>query len=258
MSVVLHTLPGIPCVERGDDLASLISDGLGRAGIAPRDGDIFVLAQKIVSKAEGRLVDLATVVPSERALQLARRTEKDPRVVELVLSEATSIVLAKPGMLLVEHRLGFVMPNAGIDLSNIGPPGHDMALLLPVNPDASAEMLRDCICAEFGAQVAVVINDTVSRAWRNGACGVAIGSAGLPVLDDLRGRTDIFGRELQTSITGHADEIASAASLVMGQSDEGTPVVVVRGLKWRGSIDAKAADLLRRPSILTPELVRMV
>jgi coenzyme F420-0:L-glutamate ligase / coenzyme F420-1:gamma-L-glutamate ligase len=251
MTVELLILPGIPLVWRDDDLVELIADGLSRAGISPRDGDIFVLAQKIVSKAEGRLIDLAAVEPTVRAVELARKVDKDPRLVELVLSEAASIVLAKEGLLLVEHRLGFVMPNAGIDQSNVG---DDKALLLPADPDASAEALRGHLSRKFDAEVAVIINDSVSRAWRNGTCGVAIGSAGLPVLNDLRGLTDLFGRILKFSITGFADEIAAAASLVMGQCDEGTPVVVVRGLKWNG-FNSKAAELLRRPSELTPELV---
>jgi len=257
MTVELHPLSGIPLVEQGDDLVALIADGLARDGITPRDGDIFVLAQKIVSKAEGRMVLLSQVVPSGRAIELANRVAKDPRLVELVLSEAASIVLAKPGVLLVEHRLGFVMPNAGIDQSNVGRPGHEKALLLPVDPDASAEALRERLSRKFDERFAVVINDSVSRAWRNGTCGVAIGCAGLPVLDDLRGMTDLFGRVLQFSITGYADEIAAAASLVMGQCDEGTPVVVVRGLKWRG-FTSTASELLRRPSVLTPELVMRV
>ena len=178
MTVELHALSAIPLVERGDDLVALISDSLALDDITPRDGDVFVLAQKIVSKAEGRMVPLSRVEPSARAIELAQKTEKDPRLVELVLSEAASIVLAKPGVLLVEHRLGFVMPNAGIDLSNVGP---DSALLLPVDPDTSAMKLRWGLCERFNARIAVIINDSVSRAWRNGTCGVTIGCAGLLV-----------------------------------------------------------------------------
>jgi coenzyme F420-0:L-glutamate ligase/coenzyme F420-1:gamma-L-glutamate ligase len=251
MSIELHALSGIPLVEQGDDLVALISDALERDDIVPRDGDVFVLAQKIVSKAEGRLVELSSVEPSDQAVQLAQGVEKDPRLVALVLSETKSIVLAKPGALLVEHRLGFVMPNAGIDLSNVG---SDKALLLPVDPDASAMQLRWGLCEKFNARLAVVINDSVSRPWRNGVCGIAIGAAGLPVLNDLRGQTDLFGRVLQFTITGFADEIAAAASLVMGQCDEGTPVVLVRGLSWRGAGNG-ASELSRRPSVLAPQLV---
>jgi coenzyme F420-0:L-glutamate ligase/coenzyme F420-1:gamma-L-glutamate ligase len=256
MAVELFVLPGIPLVRQGDDLVVLIVEGLAREGVIPRNGDVFVLAQKIVSKAEGRMVDLATVVPSARAIELAPIIEKDPRLIELVLSESVSIVLATPGRLLVEHRLGFVMPMAGIDQSNVASPAnHEKALLLPVDPDASAKKLRDRFIEKFGAQVAVIINDSVSRPWRTGTCGIAIGSAGLPVLNDLRGSPDLFGREMRFSITGFADEIAAAASLVMGQCDEGTPVVVIRGLKWDGFRNSEAIVVLTRPSEVTPELV---
>lgn len=251
--IELISLPGIPLVEANDDLAALIADGVLRANLTPRDGDIIVLAQKIVSKAEGRLVDLASVVPSPRAIQLAATVEKDPRLVELVLSETDSIVLARKGLLLVEHRLGFVMPNAGIDQSNV----EHGALLLPRDPDESAERLRIHLCKRFGVTLAVIINDSVSRPWRSGTCGVAIGCAGLPVVKDLRGQTDLFGRVMQFSITGFADEIASAASLVMGQCAEGLPVVVVRGLTWTGA-SSGAAELLLRPSVVSPELVESV
>jgi coenzyme F420-0:L-glutamate ligase/coenzyme F420-1:gamma-L-glutamate ligase len=257
MKVELHALSGIPLVQEGDDLAALIADAMARDGISPCDGDVFVLAQKIVSKAEGRMVDLADVEPSVRASEIAHKVEKDARLVELVLSEAANIVLAAAGVLLVEHRLGFVMPNAGIDQSNVGSPSDEKALLLPIDPDASAERLRSRLCRKFDERVAVIINDSVSRAWRNGTCGVAIGCAGLPVLDDLRGLTDLFGRTLKFSITGFADEIAAAASMVMGQCDEGTPVVIVRGLKWNG-FTGRASELLRRPSAVTPELVVQV
>ncbi|HET6196657.1 MAG TPA: coenzyme F420-0:L-glutamate ligase [Acetobacteraceae bacterium] len=257
MIVELLTLPGIPLVQSGDDLVLLIIDGLAQADVYPRDGDIFVLAQKIVSKAEGRMVDLATVTPGKKAEELALVVNKDPRLVELVLSETANIILAKPGSLLVEHRLGFVMPNAGIDMSNIGPPDHEKALLLPVDPDGSAEILRERLSDAFGMNVGVVINDSVSRAWRKGSCGVAIGSAGLPVFNDLRGEKDLLGRELKTSITGFADEVAAAASLVMGQRDEGTPIVVIRGLKWPEQ-KTSASHLLSRPSVVSPELVAQV
>jgi coenzyme F420-0:L-glutamate ligase/coenzyme F420-1:gamma-L-glutamate ligase len=257
MTVELFTLLGIPLVRQDDDLVALIAEGLARGGVTPRDGDVFVLAQKIVSKAEGRTVDLATVTPSARALQLAAVIEKDPRLVELVLSESASIVFAQRGYaLVVEHRLGFVVPMAGIDQSNVASPfGPEKVLLLPVNSDASAETLRKRLNDKFGVQIAVVINDSVSRPWRAGTCGIAIGSAGLPVLNDLRGAPDLFGREMRFSVTGFADEIAAAASLVMGQCDEGTPVVVVRGLKWDGMKTGEDLKALTRPSELTPELV---
>jgi coenzyme F420-0:L-glutamate ligase / coenzyme F420-1:gamma-L-glutamate ligase len=244
-SVEIFAVPGIPLVRKDDDLVTLIGDGVERGGIVPRGGDVFVLTQKIVSKAEGRMVDLATVEPSKQAIELAENVQKDPRLVELILSESVRIVRARQNVLIVEHRLGFVMANAGIDQSNVASPDEPQrALLLPVDPDGSAAILRRRLSQRFGVPVAVIISDSFGRAWRRGTCGVAIGAAGLPALMDLRGSPDLFGRELQVSITGHADEIAAAASLVMGQGAEGQPVVVVRGLTWHGP-DNSASELLR-------------
>lgn len=244
-AVELLAVPGIPLVHKDDDLVALIGEGLARAGIVPRDGDVFVLTQKIVSKAEGRIVDLATIEPSAEAIELAGKVRKDPRLVELILSESVRVVRAKPGILIVEHRLGFVMANAGVDQSNVASAGETQrALLLPLDPDGSAAMLRKRLSLRFGVPVAVIISDSFGRAWRRGTCGIAIGAAGLPSLMDLRGSPDLFGRELQVSITGHADEIAAAASLVMGQGAEGQPVVLVRGLTWRGP-DNAASELVR-------------
>ena len=244
-AVEILAVPGIPLVREGDDLVALISEGLTRGGIVPRGGDVFVLAQKIVSKAEGRMVDLATVKPSAEAIELANKVQKDPRLVELILSESVRVVRARPNVLIMEHRLGFVMANAGLDQSNVASPdGPQQALLLPVDPDGSAEKLKTRLSQQFGVPLAVVINDSFGRAWRRGTCGVAIGAAGLPSLMDLRGSPDLFGRTLQVSITGHADEIAAAASLVMGQGAEGQPVVIVRGLTWRGP-DNGASELVR-------------
>jgi coenzyme F420-0:L-glutamate ligase/coenzyme F420-1:gamma-L-glutamate ligase len=244
-AVEILAVPGIPLVRRDDDLVALIGEGLARGGIVPRGGDVFVLTQKIVSKAEGRMVDLATVEPSAEAIELAGSVHKDPRLVQLILSESTRVVRAKPGVLIVEHRLGFVMANAGIDQSNVASPDEpQQVLLLPVDPDGSAAILRRRLSLRFGVRVAVIISDSFGRAWRRGTCGVAIGAAGLPSLMDLRGSPDLFGRELQVSISGHADEIAAAASLVMGQGAEGQPVVVVRGLAWCGP-DSGASELVR-------------
>ena len=244
-TVEMIAVPGIPLVRKDDDLVALIGEGLARGGIVPSRGDVFVLTQKIVSKAEGRMVDLATVEPSTEAIELAGNIQKDPRLVELILSESVRVVRARPGVLIVEHRLGFVMANAGIDQSNVASPNDPQcALLLPVDPDGSAATLRSRLSLRFGLPVAVIISDSFGRAWRRGTCGVAIGAAGLPSLMDLRGSPDLFGRELQVSITGHADEIAAAASLVMGQGAEGQPVVVVRGLTWRGP-DNTASELVR-------------
>ena len=244
-AVEILAVPGIPLVGKDDDLVALIDKGLAQGGIVPRDGDVFVLTQKIVSKAEGRMVDLASVEPSIEAIELAGKVQKDPRIVELILSESVRVVRARSGVLIVEHRLGFVMANAGIDQSNVASPDDPQrALLLPVDPDGSAEMLRRRLSQKFDLPVAVIISDSFGRPWRRGTCGVAIGAAGLPSLMDLRGSPDLFGRELQVSITGHADEIAAAASLVMGQGAEGQPVVVVRVLTWRGP-DNGASELVR-------------
>jgi coenzyme F420-0:L-glutamate ligase / coenzyme F420-1:gamma-L-glutamate ligase len=244
-AVEIVAVPSIPLVRKGDDLVALISEGLAQGGIVLRSGDVLVLAQKIVSKAEGRMVDLATVKPSAESIELAAKIQKDPRLVELILSESVRVVRTRPGVLIVEHRLGFVMANAGIDQSNVALPEEPQrALLLPVDPDGSAATLRERLSRRFGVSVAVIINDSFGRAWRRGTCSVAIGAAGLPSLMDLRGLPDLLGRYLQVSITGYADEIAAAASLVMGQGAEGQPVAVVRGLTWRGP-DNAASELVR-------------
>jgi len=232
----LTALPGLPMVRPGDDLAGLLAAGMARAGLTPQPGDVLAIAQKIVSKAEGRSVALESVTPSAAARRLAAETAKDPRVVELILSESRRVVRARPNLIIVEHRLGFVMANAGIDQSNVGEDGH--ALLLPVDPDASAAALA----ARLG--LPVVITDSFGRAWRRGTVGVAIGVAGLPALLDLRGQPDLFGRELRVSITGFADEIAAAAGLIMGQGAEARPAVHLRGLDWSAPPNP-AAELLR-------------
>jgi len=238
-------VPGLPMVQAGDALAALIASGLAQGGIVPQAHDVLVVAQKIVSKAEGRMVDLATVTPSPRAEALAAEVGKDPRLVEVILSESVRVVRARPGLMIMEHRLGFVMANAGVDRSNVAPQdGAERALLLPLDPDASAEALRAALSAQYGVPLAVVINDSFGRAWRRGTVGVAIGAAGLPSLLDLRGNPDLFGRTLEVSITGLADEIAAAASLLMGQGAEAQPVVLVRGLDWSAPA-APAAALVR-------------
>jgi len=245
-AVELLAVPGLPLIKPGDDLGTLIAGGLAQGSLQLRAQDVIVVAQKIVSKAEGRRVELATVKPSPRALALAQEVQKDPRLVELILSESVRVVRSRPNVLIVEHRLGFVMANAGIDQSNVGPTdGVERALLLPVDPDATAEKLRTELSARYGVPLAVVITDSFGRAGRRGTAGVAIGAAGLPALLDLRGNPDLFGRTLQVSISGFADEIASAASLVMGQGDEAQPVVLVRGLGWKAP--ANPAHELIRP-----------
>jgi coenzyme F420-0:L-glutamate ligase/coenzyme F420-1:gamma-L-glutamate ligase len=237
---------GLPMVQKGDDLAGIIGDSL--VEYTPRDGDVVVIAQKIVSKAEGRSVEVASVEPSDRARALAAEIDKDPRLVEIVLGESARVVRSRPNLLIVEHKLGFVMANAGVDQSNVAPQdGVARALLLPVDPDASAEALRADLSRRFGAKLAVIINDSFGRAWRRGTAGIAIGAAGLPSLIDLRGSPDLFGRTLEVSVIGFADEIAAAASLLMGQADEARPVVLVRGLSWKAP-DAPASELVRPPS----------
>ena len=239
-AVEILAVPGIPLVRKDDDLVALIGQGLAGGDIVPRGGDVFVLTQKIVSKAEGRMVDLATVEPSTEAVELAAKVQKDPRLVELILSESVRVVRARPGILIVEHRLGFVMANAGIDQSNVAPQdGVERALLLPKDPDASAESLRKKLNA-----TALLIIDSFGRPWRRGTTGVAIGAAGLPAMLDLRGDPDLFGRTLQVTISAFADEIAAAASLVMGQADEALPVIIVRGLSWKKPA-TNAAELVR-------------
>jgi coenzyme F420-0:L-glutamate ligase/coenzyme F420-1:gamma-L-glutamate ligase len=248
-SLEILAVPGMPLVHPGDDLAGIVVGCLRTAGLALANDDTVVFAQKVVSKAEGRLVDLATVEPSPRALEIALQCCKDPRVVELILGESRRIVRITKDVLIVEHRLGLVMANAGVDQSNVAPGGgSEHALLLPLDPDASAERLRGAIASLTGCDVPVIINDSFGRPWRNGTVSVAIGCAGLPAVLDLRGDPDLFGRRLRVTVVGHADEIAAAASLVMGQAGEGQPVVVVRGLK-RDRAPQPASALLRPPDL---------
>ncbi|HEY1430539.1 MAG TPA: coenzyme F420-0:L-glutamate ligase [Stellaceae bacterium] len=244
-TVTISGLSGIKLVEPGDDLAAITVAAFAANGIVPEDGDVLVVAQKIVSKAEGRYVDVATVEPSERAIALAAELDKDPRFVEVVLSESKRVVRHRPGLLIVEHRLGLVMANAGIDHSNVPTEdGVERVLLLPEDPDGSARALREHLVRVFGTGIAVIISDSFGRAWRKGTVGVALGAAGLPALVDLRGHPDLFGRALLVTETGFADEIAAAASLLMGQADEAMPMVLVRGLSWSAP-ELPAAALIR-------------
>ena len=239
----LFALPGLPMVREGDDLPALILAGLDRAGQVLRDRDVVVVAQKIVSKAEGRMVDLGDVVPSARAIALAAEVGKDPRIVEVVMSESTKVVRSRPNLMIMQHRLGFVMANAGVDQSNVAESdGGHRALLLPLDPDGSARAIRAALEAQ--ANVGVIISDSFGRPWRRGTAGVAIGSAGIPSVIDLRGQLDLFGRKLEVSIIGFADEIAAAASLLQGQAAEAQPVVVLRGLTWTAP-DTPVAEVIR-------------
>ncbi len=233
-ALTLTAIPDLPLVEPGDDLAAILIDGLARAGIAPAAHDVLVVAQKVVSKAENRYRDLGAVTPSNRARDLARAVDKDPRLVEVILSESEAVVAHKSGVLVVAHRLGFVLANAGIDRSNVGSePGAERVLLLPEDPDASAAALKARLDAHFKIELAVIVSDSLGRAWRNGVTGIALGAAGLPALRDMIGRKDLFGRTLDVTQTGFADDIAAAASLLMGQADEGLPAVLLHGLAWR-------------------------
>ena len=244
-SVEVVPLRGMPLIRAADDLVELIASALKLNSVTLRAQDVLVVAQKIVSKAEGRVVDLATIQPSAEARALATDVAKDSRLVQVILSESVRVVRARRGVLIVEHRLGFIMANAGVDQSNVAPAeGSERVLLLPENPDRSAETLRRGLAALTGIDVAVVINDSFGRPWRQGTASVAIGVAGLPALVDLRGRPDLFGRRLEVTVVGFADEVAAAASLLMGQADEAQPVVLIRGLGWSAP-ESTAASIIR-------------
>ena len=244
-NLTLTAVPHIPHVQPGNNLADLILQALAKAEITLANGDVLAIAQKIVSKAEGRLVHLADVQPSDRAMEVAEATDKDPRVVELILQESDEISRMRKGVLIVRHRLGFTSANAGIDRSNVAQSGGDeTVLLLPLDPDGSAAKLRDEVKARLGVQIGVVITDSHGRPFRMGTVGVAIGVAGIPALWDRRGESDLYGYELQHTDIGVADEIAAAAGLLMGQAAEGMPVVLVRGLNLP-TTDGKATDLVR-------------
>ena len=249
----LVALAGIPKIQSGDDIAAICAQSLARTGLELRTGDVLVFAQKIISKAEGRQVDLSTIVPGPRAIELAAQVVKDPRLVELVLRESRRVVRTAKDVLIVEHRLGFIMANAGIDQSNVGDPKQgEYALLLPEDPDASAERLRATLATRSGCALGVIINDSFGRPWRVGTVGVAIGCAGVAATRDLRGHRDLFNRTLRITVVGHADEIAAAASLVMGQANEGRPIVLVRGLgvasAAQAGFESQPASALLRPS----------
>ncbi len=270
--ITITAVPNIPLIQPGDDLAAIILERMEAAGLTVEDGDILVVAQKVVSKAEGRLVRLDTVTPSARAREVARRTGKDPRLVEVILSDTHEISRMRRGLLIVEHKLGFIAANAGVDRSNVAPPEEqrsrgaegqgnkgashpcppaplpprsEWVAQLPADPDASARELRRRLMAATGAEIAVIINDTHGRPWRVGAVGIAIGVAGIAPVEDLRGHPDLFGHTLETTRVGLADQIAAAASLVMGQADEGRPVALIRGLDYQVRNDTSARELLR-------------
>ncbi len=243
--ITLTAVPDIPDVQPGDDVAVLILNALAAADLPLQSGDILAIAQKIVSKAEGRLARLADVTPSEQAVEVAAQVDKDPHLVELILQESDEISRLKPGVVVVRHRLGFTSANAGIDRSNVGHEGGgEWVLLLPLDPDASAQRIRQAICDHLGIDIGIIITDSHGRPFRLGTVGVAIGVAGLPALWDRRGEKDRYGYTLQHTDVGVADEVAAAAGLLMGQAGEGLPVVLLRGLQLPTQ-DGKAVDLVR-------------
>lgn len=245
----LRALPGMPIVQVGDDVPALIADGLQRAGIELRSGDVLVVTSKIVSRATGRFVDLSRVTPTPEALNVAREVDRDARLVELVLRESVAVSRMRREVLITRHRLGFVCANAGIDCSNARPAdatedSGPWALLLPEFPDQAAEQIRTTLHARSGVDLGIVLSDSHGRPFRLGTVGCAIGVAGLPALWDRRGDPDLFGNELQTTITALADQVAAAADLVAGQANEGRCVVHVRGLSFAPTQSA-ATELLR-------------
>lgn len=243
--MTLTAVPNIPLVQEGDDLAAFIVQGLASVDLALQASDIIVVAQKVVSKAEGRRVRLNSVQPGSEAVALAQRMGKDPRLVQVILGETREIVRAVGAVLVVEQRNGLICANAGVDRSNVEQDAEgETVLLLPLDPDASARHVRDRLLELTGVRVAVIINDSHGRPWRAGASGVAIGVAGIAPLEDRRGERDLFGYELQHTIVALADQAASAASLLQGQGDEGRPVIVVRGLSYEAR-EASAGEVLR-------------
>ena len=243
----LRVLPvtGLPMIQEGDDLALLITNQLHDNQQLLEHGDVIVIAQKIVSKSEGRLVSLASITPSEEAVRLAAETDKDARLVEVILRESDAVVRHKPGVMIMRHRLGHVGAHAGVDQSNIDHGDDDAALLLPLDPDASAKRLREAIRHRSGKEIGVLISDSGNRPWRLGTTGIAIGASGFTVLDDRRGGTDLYGRELKVTLITRADSIATAATLIMGETTERIPVAIVRGFEYE-PVEQNAA-MINRP-----------
>ena len=242
-AIALYPVPGLPLVDSDTDLPQVIAAAVANAGLQPENGDVIAIAQKIVSKAEGCLVHLNDISPSVEARELAEDGEKDPRLVELILRESRRVVRHNAGVIIVEHRLGIVLANAGIDRSNVAG-DEDIVLVLPDDPDASATALKQALQAIFGVRLGVIITDSVGRPWRLGTTGIAIGCAGLTALTDMRGEVDMFGRVLQVAEVATADCIAGAAALIMGEGAEALPVVLVRGADTRDS-DQTAKTILR-------------
>jgi coenzyme F420-0:L-glutamate ligase/coenzyme F420-1:gamma-L-glutamate ligase len=246
-SIQLFPVPNLPLIQPGADLAALIVERLAAVNETLQAGDILVMAQKIVSKAERRLVKLSTVEPGDRAKQVAEATSKDARVVQVILDDSREIIRMRRNLLVVEQRGGWICANAGVDRSNVEPDanGEEYLTLLPEDGDASAERIRQQLLALTGIAPAVIISDSHGRAWRVGTMGICIGCAGLPPIWDQRGLHDLFGYELQTSEECIADELAAAASLLMGQSNEGQPVIVIRGYRLPNAAPAPARTIQR-------------
>lgn len=244
--VQVYPLLGIPLLQSGDDLESALIESIRDGGVAPRDGDVLVVAQKVVSKVEGRQVALQHVTTSARGRELAGASGKAEALAELIASESSEIMRVRDGLVISRHRSGLVVANAGIDASNVcDPTGPETVLLWPEDPDASAEHLRRGLEAHFGVRLAVIISDSVGRAWRMGTTGTAIGVSGLRPLRDRRGETDLFGRVLQATLVAVADELAGAASLVIGEAAEGVPAALIRGATYEADDAGSIQDLLR-------------
>ena len=241
----LTALAGVPEVQPGESLDQIIQAALRHSQVTLENGHVIAICQKIISKAENRFVALETVSPGARAVELGQRCEKDPRFVEVVLRESTQVLRCVRDVLIVRHRLGFVLANAGVDQSNVG--GAGRVLLLPEDPDGSAAQIRDAIARRLGVSVGVIVTDSFGRAWRLGVCGSCIGCAGLVPLADARGRADRFGRPLRVTQIAVADALAAAATFAMGEADEGTPIVVVAGVPPQYLAHAAAAARLVRP-----------
>ena len=245
ISITITALSGIPLVKPGDNIVELILESLRISKMTLLEGDILVVAQKIVSKSEGRYVKIADVVPSLEAKLLAESSGKDPRLVELIQKESKKIVRHRKGVIVTENRQGVVMANSGIDRSNVEKDGnYEQVLLLPVNPDKSAANIRKGLYQKTNVNVALIINDSLGRAWRNGTIGTALGVSGLPSLLDLKGVPDLFGKPLSVTEEAIADEFSSAASILQGQAAEGRPVVLIRGY-ISSSTSSSASSLIR-------------
>ncbi len=244
-NISVKVIPSFPQISEGDDLGEVILKTVNEAALKVEDGDVLVVAQKVVSKAEGRLVELEDIIPSKEANTLASETDKDPRIVQLILEESIKVVRKKQGVMIVRHKLGHVGANAGIDQSNIE---HDIAgsaLLLPISPDESALELKNFFKERNGISIGVIISDSMNRPWRLGTVGEAIGCSGLTVLDDRRGETDMYGRELKITLINQADALASIATLAMGETNEATPVVLIKGLNQQMNSSQTARDIMR-------------